>query len=180
MRRIKLLAAMCAAALAFTACETPPVWNWPDFPEERFKAYLPYEEVEEVRFVSERGDSVTWSITEVEYYYEEPCADRRTDCYGNENVFLCVKMTTEDELMVCSLNSTYRRDLSYGVGIGYGPSEYGETLLCGGAGAVDKIRNFDRLLTDTLKCDEVGDCVIVNGEGLVEYTLDGVKWRTAE
>ena len=189
-----LLAAMCAAALAFTACETPPVWNWPDFPEERFKAYLPYEEVEEVRFVSylpyeegetvrfvsDTGDSTTWSISAVEYYYEEPCGEIFAACYGNESVIFLVSFENGQEQMRCDLLSSYRNYFSYGIG-------YGDTLLCAGAGDVSKIRgdvskirDFDKLLTDTLRCDEVGDCVIVNGEGLAEYTMDEVRWRAAE
>ena len=173
MRRIMLLAAMCAAALAFSSCETPPVWSWPDFPEERFKAYLPYEEGETVRFVSDTGDSTTWSISAVEYYYEEPCGEIFAACYGNESVIFLVSFENRQEQMRCDLLSSYRNYFSYGIG-------YGDTLLCAGAGDVSKIRDFDKLLTDTLRCDEVGDCVIVNGEGLAEYTMDEVRWRAAE
>lgn len=166
------------AALSLCGCEDR--MEWYDYSEENILSYAPYDGnsyVEEsVTFVSETGDTAVWNV-ECYKMAIRPCPGTTDDCEEIDEVNANVIFSNEkDETMGYTVGAVYHEKFFMKWKMDF--SDMGDE--CAKDEPIKKISDLDKLLTETLKCDENGVFVIAKGKGLVEYTVKGVKWKVTE
>lgn len=164
-----------------------PFYGWPNFPEERFRAYAPYEEGQLVMFLSEEGDTVTAKVTDVQYDFTQ-VTQRGITSYGQEAAILRTIVEIESMVIDVELSAYYRKDFEAFVGCH-------EQTVCDGLNmsyedGVENIDEFETLLRETIELtgtmgtDESDKkeckCIMVIGRGVTSFTVGGDTWQLVE
>lgn len=170
MKTKRFLLAFSLLAAMFASCD-----NYQQFdpPVEPVKQYLPYSGGDKLTFVSNQNDTMAFTAEPKYYYYR--CKEAFAKC-GEEQIAIYVNMKDDkSDLLSFSVELKDRNTL-------YASMTYNMDFMSSYQNSGDfspKDKNLDNvyaLLIDTVKTtsyDKASYSVIVNGKGVVEFSLDG-------
>jgi hypothetical protein len=164
--------------LMLSACS--PYLEWPNFPERRFKGYAPYKrQSDRIKFYSDKNDTINLFVVDT-YYRLIQDQSFGSGSYGweiaslgawlhQDSIILSYGFSAENRTLFSASWQLKIRDKDHAFG-NYENKNTGDK------------EDFLDLLTDTITMtNNYGEyCIIVNGKGLIEYSVDGTVWKLIE
>jgi hypothetical protein len=174
MKTIRHILTVIATSVILPSCN--PYWNWPPFPNERFGAYSPYNLYDEISFYSDKYDTISFQIQKGLLFEQDK--NFGSSNYGWEFAHLETILVNDSIKILYICDASGRK--SFGVGCAF--FKYNKQI------SYDDHRwytsnkeDFTLLLIDTITITgENKHCVILNGKGLIEYSVDGTVWKLIE
>lgn len=179
--------------LTLSACREFIPWN--DFPEEKFKSYVPYEENQKVVFRNESGEIIEYTANNVKYSKYDFKASMYCACLSTCSFYNRASLTDKNNGRIdynLGVEGYAEDNLSYSffvyIDLMYPNSESVQQYTYGNGGYNRK--NIEEVLTDTIKFPvkrpnnmELGrkDYVtVVAGKGIIELKIDGKRYTLVE
>lgn len=180
MKRKSILILLSILSLILISCD--PFVGWPEFPEKRFLDYAPYKKGDNILFENAEGDSLNFVMEGVSYVIDQR-DEPLYKGYGHENLNLNCLLVNDFYRLHYSFSSLLgKRDhLSVNAYLLFDEAKmsFGKVLF-----ETQNKSDFEEIcMPDTVKITNSDDdnyCVIVNGKGLVEFSIDGKIWSLAE
>lgn len=157
--------------LLFVGCSRDPFAGWAEFPKQQFCSYLPYEIGQTVNFVNSAAvDTVTLNVAENRFIYNM-CKSPELNCYGFEDAILNCRLENESNALDFTIGTSGKRSDLNAV-CEYGSTHYKYEAI------VSNHTEFATLLTDTLcLTGENGHIIVVQGQGIVEFSSGNAVWK---
>lgn len=187
MKTKNLFLILLLSALTLMSCCDPiscdPFDGWPEFPEERFASYAPYEKQENISFKNQKEEYLNLATSF--YWYIERDDQFGSKNYGCEEFMLHCKMTNESfslEYLIGAFITDSKRDEIEA----YANIQYNEQNIPLGTQYIEakNATDFETVcLPDTFKTTDPNTnnySIIVSGKGLVEFSFNGEIWTLVE
>ena len=180
MKTKNLFLTLIVSALTLISCD--PFYGWPEFPEERFASYAPYERQDSISFQNQKGEYL--SLTIDFYHYIEQYDQFGSKNYGCEMFDLYCFMTNESFSIDYHIGAwvSDQRDEINAIAHIY----YNEQNIPLGTQYIEakNATDFETVcLPDTFKTTDPNTnnySIIVSGKGLVEFSFDEEIWTLVE
>lgn len=181
--------------MIFTLMSCREFVAWDDFPEERFKSYMPYSEKQKLVFEDKSGMGVEYIVTKNDYSKTEFKATPRCDCLSyleyNSQTHLMDRNNNQIDyrinLYACA-EDYFDYDFMVDIGLKDDNLEFFQDYKYG-VGSHNR-REINNILSDTIKMSvkmpnniELGRkdyAVVVAGKGIVEMVVNGEKYTLVE
>ena len=181
MKSKKLFFIVSISVLTLISCD--PFYGWPEFPEERFASYAPYEKQDSISFQNQKGEYL--NLTTSFFYYIEQDDQFGSKNYGCEEFRLYCLMTNESfsiDYHIGEFISNGKRNRINAIA----NIQYNEQNIPLGTQYLEVINtaDFEKVcLPDTIKTTDPTTnnySIIVSGKGLIEFSFDGEVWTLIE
>lgn len=180
MKRKSILILLSILSLILISCD--PFAGWPEFPKKRFLDYAPYKKGDNILFENAEGDSLIFVMEGVSYVIDQR-DEPLYKGYGHEDLDLNCLLVNDFYRLGYSFYSLLgnRDHLSVNAYLLFNEAKisFGKVRF-----ETKKKSDFEEIcMPDTVKITNPDDdnyCVIVNGKGLVEFSIYGKLWSLAE